>query len=239
MIPKVIHYCWFGGREKPTEVIERICAWKKILPDYDIVEWNEQNFDINQYPYTQEAYKVGKYAFVSDVCRMKALTHGGIYLDTDVDVLQSFNAFLHHDSFIGWECKNRLGTAVIGASSDTQWIKDFLTLYKSLRFIKKLGKFDLTPNTSRITTFFNQYEGVRPSIYPIDVFSAKDYRSGKILVTKNTICIHNFSMSWVETPKIEKIEKRLYKTLHLPDLNLLNKIKWLPSNMISWIKKKF
>ena len=112
MIPKVIHYCWFGRQVKPQLVIDYIEVWHRVLSDYEIKEWNEDNFNVDSLPYTAQAYKAKKYAFVSDVCRMYALLEGGIYLDTDVRVLRTFNNFLKNKSFIGIEARNRLGTAL-------------------------------------------------------------------------------------------------------------------------------
>lgn len=97
MIPKIIHYCWFGGAEKPTLIKHCIRSWKKRLPDYEIKEWNESNFDTNMAPFCQEAYTARKYAFVADFCRVYALaTEGGIYMDTDIIVLKSFDKYLDH-----------------------------------------------------------------------------------------------------------------------------------------------
>ena len=97
MIPKKIHYCWFGGKSKPQKVLDCIASWRQFLPDYQIVEWNEENFDIYQNRYAREAYEAQKYAFVSDFARLKILyDEGGIYLDTDIEVVQNFENFLHH-----------------------------------------------------------------------------------------------------------------------------------------------
>ena len=116
MIPKTIHYCWFGRGEKPKLVKKCIESWKKHLPDYALVEWNENNFDVSQNDFVRQAYAHRNFAFVSDYARAKALyEHGGIYFDTDVEVLQSFDAFLHHMFFVGFEEKNFVGTCVMGA----------------------------------------------------------------------------------------------------------------------------
>ena len=123
MIPKIIHYCWFGRKKKPQDVINNIRNWQIVMPDYQIKEWNEDNFDLNSMTFTKEAYLVKKYAYVSDVVRLYALmTEGGIYLDTDVRALKPFDSYLHHSSFIGLEATSRLSTAVIGAMKATPWI---------------------------------------------------------------------------------------------------------------------
>ena len=101
MIPKKIHYCWFGKNPKPQKVLDCIASWRQLLPEYEIIEWNEKNFDISQNMYAREAYEAGKYAFVSDFARLKILyDEGGIYLDTDIEVVQNFDEFLRHGAFI-------------------------------------------------------------------------------------------------------------------------------------------
>ena len=107
MIPRIIHYCWFGRKPKPEKVIEYINTWKEHCPDYEIIEWNEDNFDVNQMPFTREAYKTRKFAFVSDVCRLFALMKfGGIYMDTDVRVLKSFDDYINFKSFTMLNCSS-------------------------------------------------------------------------------------------------------------------------------------
>ncbi len=227
MIPKIIHYCWFGKGEKPESVLNCIETWKTNLPDYQIKEWNESNFDVTNLQYTLEAYNAKKYAFVSDVCRLYCLIkEGGIYLDTDVQVLKSFDNFLLNESFIGLETKKQIGTAVIGAQKDIKWLIDFYNIYTTIHFTNKNSKFDITPNTTRITRFLNEYPGISPKIYPVDYFCAKDYKTKKLYITNNTICIHNFAESWVTVPRYAIIEKKFWNLLHLPNLNIINKIIW-------------
>lgn len=120
MIPKTIHYCWFGGKPLPPLAIKCLESWNKYLPDYEIIEWNESNFPVNSIPYTKEAADKGKWAFVSDYARFYILYHnGGIYLDTDVEILKSLNPFLKHHSFSGFESKDRVAPGLIlGAKKD-------------------------------------------------------------------------------------------------------------------------
>ena len=120
MIPKIIHYCWFGGKEMPELMQKCIASWKQHLPDYELHLWNEQNFDLDRFPYAREAYDNKKYAFVSDVARLWALKeYGGIYLDTDVEVLRPLDDFLHLPAFMGYEDGKLLNPAmgIIGSKS--------------------------------------------------------------------------------------------------------------------------
>lgn len=227
MIPKVIHYCWFGKKDKPQDVQDYIATWRLHCPDYIIKEWNEDNFDVTMFQYTKQAYELGKYAFVSDVCRLYALQEGGIYLDTDIEVRSSFTPFLNEKSFLGEEQKGRcIGTGVIGASANTQWIKDFLDLYKSIMF-ENNGVIDIEPNTSRITRFFRDYPiEQKPKVYPVDFFCAKDFKSKRIIITENTVCIHHYAASWVTPSWYQIYEKKFWDTLHLRNFNILGKIDW-------------
>ena len=116
MIPKIIHFCWFGNNPK-TELAEKcIASWKKFLPDYELKEWNESNFDIDQHPFTREAYQAKKYAFVTDYVRLFVLKeYGGIYMDTDVEVIKNLDCFLQHNAFSGFETSEYVQTGIIGS----------------------------------------------------------------------------------------------------------------------------
>lgn len=201
MIPKIIHYCWFGKGVKPESVIRCINTWKDKCPDYKIIEWNEENFDYKRIPFTREAYYFKKYAFVSDVARLHALyTEGGIYMDTDVRLLKDFDSLLNCSSFIGLEAPFRLSTAVIGAEKGSSWVNDFKKTYQEKHFvgINRRGFFHVKPNTKLLTEFFNenfpQYSGL--TILDMDFLCAKFFKTGKYNVTENTIAIHEFSGSW-------------------------------------------
>lgn len=202
MIPKVIHYCWFGGKTKPQDVMDCISTWRQCLPDYEIKEWNESNFDYKKIAYTYEAYKLKKFAFVSDVARLCALlTEGGIYLDTDVRVLKSFNPYLDNRSFIGMESPYRVSTAVIGAEPNTDWISDFYKLYTSKHFIGIAGKLKLDPNTQLLTYFFSTrypYDEKMLTRYDIEYFCAKIFLTNEYKLTENTVAIHEFQKSWMQ-----------------------------------------
>lgn len=134
MIPKKIHYCWFGKGEKNERIKHCIESWKEVLPEYEIVEWNEDNFDIDMCDFTREAYAKGKWAYVSDVARLWALKEGGIYMDTDVEVYEKLDDFLDNEGFIGFEDVHYLSSAVIGATPNNPVIEYLLGYYKSIDF---------------------------------------------------------------------------------------------------------
>lgn len=225
MIPKVIHYCWFGKNDKPKSVLKYIATWKAILPDFEIKEWNESNFDVDALAFTKEAYACRKYAFVSDVARLKALRdEGGIYLDTDVKVVKRFDAYLNEPCFMSWENQQSIGTGVIGAEKNNAFIVKFLESYDKRHFVLDNGCRDETPNTETIMKIMNGYGLDAPtkitridgicSIYPKDYFSVKELETGRYFITDNTCCIHDFSCSW--TPwywRFYMVFKRKYNLL--------------------------
>lgn len=208
MIPKKIHYCWFGGNPLPEEARKCIASWKKFLPDYEIKEWNEQNFDINSNLYVQQAYESRKFAFVTDYVRLYALvTEGGIYMDTDVEVIKSFDPFLHHNAFSGFENNNYVPTGMMASEKAGKWVTDLLNEYGERRFITPDGSFDMSTNTEQITSYmrkvglvqdnsFQDFPGL-VTIYPSDFFCPKDHGSGIIKLTCNSVCIHHFACSWL------------------------------------------
>lgn len=209
MIPKIIHYCWFGGNEKPKSVLKMLESWRKFCPDYVIKEWNESNFDINYNQYTKEAYQCGKWAFVSDVARLYALhTDGGIYLDTDVEVLKSFDYLLHNNLFFGFEGTEWIGTNIIGAEKENDVIGVFLDKYNCLNFINKNNTQNTTTNVERLTALLREKYNIvingneqvtdKLHLYPTDYFCPYDYINGKLNITNNSYSIHWYSQSWIE-----------------------------------------
>lgn len=202
MIPKIIHYVWFGG-EKPQAVLDCIKSWRDKCPDYEIREWNETNSDLNCCDFIREAYALRKMAFVSDVVRLKALSeYGGIYLDTDVRLLKSFDDFLDCRSFLGREVPFRVSTAVIGTEPHIKWVEDFLRsayLTKGKHFILKNGDLDTVPNTQKLSQFINNKWHLYSSdisLYPEDYFCCKSYYTGEINTTPNSVAIHDFARTW-------------------------------------------
>lgn len=207
-IPKKIHYCWFGGKEKPDIVKTCIESWKKHLKGYEIQEWNERNFDTGCISYVQEAYNARKFAFVSDYVRVHALYHeGGIYLDTDVEVFRSFDDLLHHPSFWGFEQENYIATSTIGAAPGNSVIGQFLESYQHKHFLRGDGTFEELTNVAMVTEMLTdkgivmngEYQELAGSvvIYPQAYFSPYDYINCRSFKTEETYAMHHFYKSWL------------------------------------------
>lgn len=211
MIPKIIHYCWFGRGRMPELALKCIESWKIYLPDYEIKEWNEDNFDLNLYHYTREAYDQRKFAFVTDVVRLYALyCEGGIYMDTDVEVLKNLDPFLKHIAFSGFEDDYNIPTGIMASEKGGKWAKENLEYYCDKHFLNEDGTLDLTTNVTTITNYmlhlglkqnntFQDYPDLI-TFYPKDYFCPKSYANGEIYLTSNTYTIHHFAGSWA-TPK--------------------------------------
>lgn len=221
-IPKIIHYCWFGRNEKPEIVTKCIESWKNILRDYEIIEWNEENFDINCNQYVKEAYENKKYAFVSDYVRVNALYNiGGIYLDTDVEVFKSLDVFLDEDSFWGFEEKNYIATSTIGAKKGNKLIKQFLDFYEGKSYIEMIKNLETSTNVQIVTRIFKEIgfkmNGEKQTIdnigtiYPQAYFSPYDYINYYNKKTDKTYTIHHFYKSWI-SPK-DKMKSSIKKVL--------------------------
>lgn len=224
MIPKIIHYVWVGG--KPLTPLAERCieSWKKFCPDYEIKRWDETNFDINENAYCKEAYESKKWAFVSDYIRLKVLyEYGGVYMDTDVEVIKPIDTFLKHPAFSGYENDNHIPTGIMAAEKGNVWIKKNLDYYKDKHFILKNNKLDLTTNVVIITcltkkmypevVFNGKYTELDSVVfYPKDFFCPISASTKKCVLTKNTHTIHHFSGSWVEPPTKFQMFKTKIKT---------------------------
>ncbi|MCD8119241.1 MAG: glycosyl transferase [Lachnospiraceae bacterium] len=212
MIPRIVHYCWFGRNPKPKNIEKYIRGWKEILFDYEFKEWNEENFDIeNSIPYVKQAYAAEKYAFVSDYVRIYALyEYGGIYLDTDVEIMQRFENYLEGKSLVtGFESDRSLLTAFIAADKNNSIIKEFFDSYQQRDFILKDGKLDLTPINVGFSALMaqkgidldiNEYQELPGGIavYPIEIFCGFDVSNWHECMTKNTVMVHHMNASWVD-----------------------------------------
>lgn len=228
-IPKIIHYCWLGGGEKPPRIQECIDSWKKILPDYEIICWDRERFDTDSVKFVRQAVNAGKWAFAADYIRLYALyNYGGIYLDSDVRVLRSFDPFLRHRAFSGIEWMQRnyynpkkkddkegicIEAAILGAEKGHPVFKDFLDYYTDRDFILPDGSMDLYV-LPRILARIAEKHGFRYDytahqvldgdfhIYPYDYFTTQGGSPRDIGVTFNTVALHLGSGSWspVQSP---------------------------------------
>lgn len=218
MIPKIIHYCWISGDTFPEKIQKCVDSWKKILPDYEIVVWDYGKVHALNVRWCEEAIKVKKYAFVADYVRFYALYNfGGIYLDSDVEMIKSFDDLLKLNYFIGqenscygWEA------AIIGAEKNTGWIGKCLDYYKNKAFIDRFGELQTHVLPSIINDIVSNYFTIKPvqnidewtedvnvvCRFPVDWFSPKEHSTMIINCTENTYCIHHFTASWQNTGQI-------------------------------------
>ncbi len=240
-IPKVIHYCWFGRGEKPALAKKCIKSWEKYLPDYKIVCWNEDNFDVSQNKYAKEAYDAGKWAFVSDYVRLKVMyEEGGIYFDTDVEVIKPLDDILENGGYMGFDDNGIVSTGLgFAAEKGNPLIEAFLKDYDDISFVLPDGSYDIKPCPERNTetavklgldTEIKDQVFMGIHLLPEDYLCPMKYYTGKKVITKNTHSIHHFCASW--TSKRAKrtlfvkriIGVRLYEKLYG---KFLHKLKWL------------
>ena len=211
MIPKVIHYCWFGGKPLPESAMKCINSWKKYLPGYEIMRWDESNFDVRSVPYVSQAYDAGKYAFVSDYARFCILhAHGGIYFDTDVEVVSPIDDILETGPYMG--CEHMLSGDVavnpglgMAAEPGMAFLSQMIEKYRRLNFRKEDGSLDMTTIVSYTTDALSAEGFVCDdtlqrccgfNIYPTEYFCPLDYRTGKLTMTRNTRTIHHYAATW-------------------------------------------
>lgn len=210
MIPKIIHYCWFGHNPIPENLQCYMTTWHKLMPHWEFREWNEENFDIGTAPlYARQAYAAKKFAFVSDYVRLWALEkYGGIYLDTDVEVIKAFDNLLYDTAFIGFEesLAHLPGTCVMGCEAHCDWVIQMLKTYDNVTFFDKEEQFDMTTNVQRlgakmvenglIANGKEQYlDKWGLHVYTYDYFSP--ITSTRVMrKSKNTFSIHHFASSW-------------------------------------------
>lgn len=240
-IPKVIHYCWFGGGKMPALAEKCIKSWKKYCPDYEIVCWNEDNFDINQNRYMKEAYEAGKWAFVSDYARLKVLyEEGGIYLDTDVEIIKPIDALIEKNGYMGFDDCGIISTGLgFACEKGNELVGALLKDYDDISFILPDGSYDLTPCPDRNTKVMKSL-GFEPDgkkqifmgiqILPEDYLCPMKFYTGKKKITKNTYSIHHFCASWTSpTSKRTTFIKRIIGVKLYDKLygKFLHKVKWL------------
>ena len=226
MIPKVIHYCWFGRKPIPKEQMKYIDSWKKYLPDYEIKRWDESNFDIHCNKFVEAAYNAGKYAFVSDFARFQILANrGGIYFDTDVEVIRNMDDLMERGSWMAVEKHNitpedadmvalGLGFAV---EPHNPIIKEIMSYYENTHYIFPNGhkeQITIVPITTNILKKYGLKHYVKEpcfcgniTVYPWDYFCPQEFLSSKLEVTKNTYTIHHYSATWMS--KRDKLNVRI------------------------------
>lgn len=230
MIPKIIHYCWFGRNPLPKLAQKCIASWKKFFPDYEIKEWNEDNFDVNIIPYTQQAYEAKKYAFVSDYARFWILYHyGGVYFDTDVEVIKPMDDIIERGAFMGIEVPaNGLASPQVapglgmGATPGLGFYKALIDNYSTISFRREDGSLDQKTIVERTTEILLEY-GLQPIndkqqlaelwIYPADFFNPFDSLTGKLKMTDNTRSIHWYMASWSDRSRLYHRLSRLFHRL--------------------------
>lgn len=207
MIPKIIHYCWFGEKPLDPKVIRNINSWKKYCPNYKIVQWNESNFDVKKYQFAYEAYKKRQWAFVSDVARLDIVyNNGGFYLDTDVELLRSLDCFRKNKVFFAREDNFTVNTGVgFGSEPYYRIVLKNLLEYEEKHFINNDGTLNKILCVDVTTNLLSQM-GFKPSkkiqikkfvkIYPRDYFCPIRIGSGRMVITKNTVSIHHYEASW-------------------------------------------
>ena len=237
MIPKKIHYCWFGGNPLPEKDQKCIESWGKFCPDYEIIRWDESNYDVTKNPYMKEAYDAKKWGFVPDYARLDIIyNEGGIYLDTDVELVKNLDLLLKNDAFMGFEDGEHVSPGLcIAAVPHHQTIRKLMGIYSERHFLKEDGTLDLTPspimNTDMLVSFGliknNQIQVVADiTIFPKDYFCPKDYQTGKLNVTENTYGIHWFNASW-QSPhqkRMKKLQRLLGKKNYFRLVNIKNRL---------------
>lgn len=207
-IPKRIHYCWLGRNPKPKSVLKCIESWKKFCPDYEIIEWNEDNLDISSNLYSRQAYDAKFWAFATDYLRLWIVyTHGGIYLDTDVQIIKPLDPLLTHKAFMGFEVEDKVNTGLgFGAEAGNAFLAANMKVYETLAFVNKDGTYNRLP-APEYSTQIAKAHGLQNdtgktqtvldmTFYPQEYFAPKDYFTGRLHMTKNTYSIHHYDSTW-------------------------------------------
>lgn len=242
-IPKIIHYCWFGRNPKNKSVEKCINSWKKFCPDYQIIEWNEDNFSVEDNLYCRQAYDLKKWAFATDYARLWIVyNYGGIYLDTDVELIKPIDDLLECNCFIGRQQGFQVNTgAGFGACKNHPLIKRMMEDYNDIPFVKEDGEMDLWTCPHRNSQWLfenglkkdNSYQEIADAhIYPIEYFSPKDPWTRKIKITKNTYSIHHCSATWNEGESKKEHLKRYFAS---SVANIFDFIVHIPNKILKMI----
>ena len=222
MIPKKIHYCWFGRGEKPKLAQKCIASWKKYCPDYEIIEWNEDNFDLDYNGYTRYCHDNQKWAFLSDFVRLIVVAeHGGIYFDTDVELLRNPEELLQYEAFFGFENDTHIATGLgFGAVAHHPTVEAMKQPYLEVQPDETCGYPMLVCpalNTAALLPFGLQLDGSGQTvagarILPADWLNPYDDPTGRLRKTENTVSVHWYSKSWMSKGKI--LRSKLTKPFH-------------------------
>lgn len=224
MIQKVIHYCWFGGAKKTKLVKKCIKSWTKFCPDYCIIEWNESNYDLRTAPlFVQQAAEAKKWAFVSDYVRLKVVyEHGGIYLDTDVEIVRNMDFLLNQPAYFGFEFTNLINTGLgFGAIKGFEFLRELMRVYEDIPLLSD-GEDDYTACPERDTDIFvlhglkkngeEQFLDKTIHIYPSEYFCPGRWR-GMMKITPNTVSVHWYASSWHTKQMLMESRKKQQKII--------------------------
>jgi mannosyltransferase OCH1-like enzyme len=235
MIPKKIHYCWFGRGKLPPVANKCFASWRKFLAEYEIIKWDENSFDVYSNRYVREAYANGKFAFVSDYVRLHALYfHGGIYMDIDVEVLKSLDRLLVDEAFSGFESTKNVSCGIMASVLGQRFIGELLSEYNERSFLRVDGGLDTTTNVKAMTTSALRYglklDGTKQTVngmtfYPPEFFYPYDDLTGVTKITQNSYCIHWFSKTWLGATL--RLRSRVTKIFH----------RLFGINCFAWLKK--
>lgn len=239
-IPEVIHYCWFGGKPLPREALHCIDSWRRHCPGWEIKRWDESNFDIDAVRYTREAASKGKWAFVSDYARFRIIhDHGGVYLDTDVELIRPIDDIVARGPFMAFE-KSHIGIGVasglgIGAGAGHPVYRSILDMYSGLRFLDDSGRqlpgtvvFHITRLLEslglRLVDEEQTVGGI--TIYPNDFFNPLDDATGRLVITPRTRSIHHYAKTWCDNygPVRTKVMRFLHRHLGVTTLGRIRRI---------------
>lgn len=211
MIPKKIHYCWLGGKTLPPLAVKCLESWKKYCPDFEIIRWDESNYDFAKHPYMKQAFDAKKWGFVPDYARLEIIyQHGGIYLDTDVEIIRDLTPLLTNKCFMGFEENSVLALGLgFGAEAGHPILKEMMADYDNYSFVLPNGKLNLLPSPAIQTTFLRKNYALQDdngeiqkldkdiTIYPKEYLCPYDPFYKKMSVTKKTFTIHHYDGSWV------------------------------------------
>jgi Glycosyltransferase sugar-binding region containing DXD motif len=239
-IPKIIHYCWFGPKPIPELELKCMKSWKKFLPDYKLMLWDEKSFDIeNSSQYVKEAYDKKLYPFVADYVRIYAMVeYGGVYLDTDMELLSSIDAFLENEAFTGFENKTRVAAGIMGCNKENKVFRQMLDYYNSVNFIDANNDINITTICSVMMDVLEEdgfeYKNSEQylkniHIYERDIFYPKKLQNGEFRITDKSVSIHHYSGSWLTSRQKIRGENILWRKICRP---FLRKCKIVLLNLI-------